>query len=43
MGGILRVALAGRYRGGWVIKGGREIQGEMGFKGWQGDTGMDGL
>ena len=23
------MALAGRYRGGWVIKGGREIQEEM--------------
>ena len=37
------MALAGRYRGGGVIKGGREIQGEMGYKGWQGDTGRNGL
>ena len=34
--------MAGRYRDGWVIKGGKEIQGEMGYKVWQGDTGRDG-
>jgi len=26
-----------------IIEGGREIQGGLGFKVWQGDTGMDGL
>ena len=31
--------MARRYRERWVIKGGREIQGEMVYKGWQGDTG----
>jgi len=33
----------GRYRERWVIKGGREIQGKMGYKGWQGDTRRDWL
>jgi len=33
------VIVDGRYRERWVIKGGREIQGKMGYKGWQGDTG----
>jgi len=35
--------VAERYRERLVIKGGREIQGEMGYKVWQGDTGKDGL
>jgi len=35
--------VAGIYREEWVIKCGREIQGWMGYKGWQGDTGRDGL
>ena len=38
---LLRVA--GRYTEEWVIKYGREIQGEMGYEVWQGDTGKDGL
>ena len=37
------MALAGRYRGGWVIKGGRETQGGIDYRGWQGDTGRNGL
>jgi len=35
--------VAGRYREEWVIKCGRDIQGDMVYKGWQGDTGRDGL
>ena len=35
--------MAGRYRENWFIKVGREIQGEMGYEVWQGDTGRDGL
>jgi len=35
--------VAGRYREIWVIKGGREIQGDMGYEMWQGDTCRDGL
>jgi len=34
--------VAGRYRERWFIKGGREIQGEMGYEVWLVDTGRDG-